>query len=165
MLNMRRGERGVRFALARMRSSAPAVWRPKFLRPRNEVEGSPRWKTLKAQKSPPRLVRTFYTLEETRRLIRVESPGGGPGVPTYGGVTQDGPNAQRSGGRWADGPPEAPRTLSQHYSPGASSTEVVPRSWTLREYVGQRTAGSPPKPAPLSPSGLEVSSRGDEEGP
>ena len=45
----------MRFALARMRSSAPAVWRPKFLRPRNEVQGSPRWKTLKEQKSPPYL--------------------------------------------------------------------------------------------------------------
>ena len=37
MLSMRRGERRVRFALACMRSSAPAVWRPQFFRPRNEV--------------------------------------------------------------------------------------------------------------------------------
>ena len=148
MLNMRRGERGVRFALARMRSSAPAVWRPKFLRPRNEVEGSPRWKTLKAQKSPPRLVRTFYTLEETRRLIRVESPGGGPGVPTYGGVTQDGPNAQRSGGRWADGPPEAPRTLSQHYSPGVSSQRWRPGAGHSESMWGSEPPGAPRNPTP-----------------
>ena len=79
--------------------------------------------------------------------------------------TQDGPNAQRSGGRWADGPPRGATYLESALFAGGSFTEVAPRSWTLREYVGQRTAGSPPKPAPLSPSRLEVSSRGDEEGP
>ncbi len=33
MLRIRRGKRGVRFALARMRSSASAAWRQKFFSP------------------------------------------------------------------------------------------------------------------------------------
>ena len=115
-------------------------------------------------------MKTFYELLKLEDLLESKVPVEARAfrrrkrrtVPTLNAPEEGGPTVLR----------EAPRTLSQllliretYIAVSYPGIINVPGSWTLGEYVGQRTAGSPPKPDPLSPSRLEVSSRRDEEGP